>query len=204
MYKNLIFDFGQVIVHFEPEYMTKQYISEKEDIKLVSKVVFDRLYWDRLDEGSITDEEVVSGICKRLPQRLHETAIKVYENWYYNLPLIEGIYELLKDIKAEGYGLYLLSNISIGFAENFDKLPVIGELLNFFDGLVFSGPLGLVKPKCEIFEYITSKYSLSKSETLFIDDNVSNISGAEAFGINGYLFDGDTNKLREFLGLSKA
>ena len=47
MFKNIIFDFGQVLVRFDPYYMTSVYISDENDIKSVCEVVFDRLYWDR-------------------------------------------------------------------------------------------------------------------------------------------------------------
>lgn len=201
MSENIIFDFGQVIVHFDPIYMTSRYISDKSDIDLVSSVIFDRLYWDRLDDGSITDDEVKSEICKRLPENLHSHAVKIYDNWYYNLPVIDGIVELIRDIKSKGLKLYLLSNISIGFAENYHNNRQIKEILDLFDGLVFSGELGMVKPSPEIFKYITEKYSLSKNDTVFIDDNPLNINGAESFGIKGYLFDGDIKKLREFLSI---
>ena len=43
MIKNVVFDFGQVLVRFEPEYMTGQYIKDENDIKLMSQVLFDRL-----------------------------------------------------------------------------------------------------------------------------------------------------------------
>ena len=87
MYTDLIFDFGQVIVHFDPIYMTSRYVKDENDINLVSDVVFDRLYWDELDMGTITDDEVVAGICERLPERLHNAAVNVYNNWYnaYNI-----------------------------------------------------------------------------------------------------------------------
>jgi len=199
MYKNLIFDFGQVIVRFDPLYMTMKYISDEQDIDLVSDVVFDRLYWDKLDMGTITDEEIKTDICKRLPERLHTRAVEVYENWYYNLPLIEGIYELLCELKKQGRNLYLLSNISIGFADNYHKNPEVKKVLDLFDGLVFSGKLGIVKPGIQIFSHITEKYGILKAETIFIDDNIININGAEDFGIKGYLFDGNVKKLSDFL-----
>lgn len=201
MYKNIIIDFGQVIVHFDPLYMTSRYINDKADIDLVSEVVFDRLYWDRLDDGTITDDEVKTEICKRLPERLHLNAVKTYDNWYHNLPVIDGIAELIEDIKSKGLKLYLLSNISIGFAENYHNNQQIKEILDLFDGLVFSGELGIVKPEREIFKHITEKYNLKKEDSVFIDDNPLNINGAESFGIKGYLFDGDINKLREFLSI---
>ena len=199
MYKNLIFDFGQVIVHFDPIYMTSQYITGKADIKTVADVVFDRLYWDRLDVGSITDDEVKTAIISRLPERLGALATEVYDNWIHNIPLIEGMYEFIKEQKEKGKKLYLLSNISIGFAENYHKNPEVKKVLDLFDGLCFSGVLGIIKPSYQIFDYIKSKYSLCVEDTVFIDDSPKNIKGAEDYGIKGYLFDGDIEKLREYL-----
>ena len=68
MIKNLVFDFGQVMVHFDPKYMVEQYISDPIDSILLQRIIFDRLYWDRLDEGTIEDDEVIAGICSRLPE----------------------------------------------------------------------------------------------------------------------------------------
>ncbi len=197
MYKNLIFDFGQVIVRFDPFYMTSRYIEDKDDINLVQEVVFDRLYWDRLDNGTITDDEVKAEICKRLPERLHINALSIYENWYKNIPPIDGMENLIKSLKAEGKGIYLLSNISTGFAENYHNNPEVARILSLFDGLVFSGELKTVKPDRDIFEYILKKYNLNPAETFFIDDNEKNILGAKSVGISGYLFDGNTEKLKK-------
>ena len=199
MFNNLIFDFGQVIVHFDPIYMTSKYITDEADITMVADVVFDRLYWDRLDEGTITDEEVKTAIVSRLPERLGTVAIDIYDDWIHNIPLIEGMYELIKQQKEKGKKLYLLSNISIGFAENYHTNPEVKKVLDLFDGLCFSGKLGILKPNYEIFDYIKKEYSLNVDDTVFIDDSAKNIKGAEDYGIKGYLFDGDVKKLRKYL-----
>ena len=47
--KNVVFDFGQVMVYFNPKYMVGVYVKDKDDAALLEEVVFDRLYWDRLD-----------------------------------------------------------------------------------------------------------------------------------------------------------
>lgn len=188
MIKNYIFDFGQVIVKFDTEYMTSVYVKDAEEIKLVEQVVFDRLYWDKLDSGTITDEEVKERICSRLPQHLQKSACDVYDNWYRNLPFVDGIPELLRKIKKSGGRLFLLSNISIGFAENYAAVDEIKEIFDLFDGLVFSGPLGITKPSKEIFEYLLEKYNLKAEESVFIDDNTGNVAGAEKIGIKGHLF----------------
>lgn len=199
MFNNIVFDFGQVLVRFEPYYMTSVYIKDENDLKIVCDAVFDRKYWDRLDAGSITDDEVIKSFCARLPERLHDAATKVYTNWIYNIPVIKEMKELIQRLKANGKRLFLLSNISIGFAERYTEVPQIFELLNVFDGLVFSGPIGMTKPNKEIFEYLLEKYGLNAEECIFIDDIEKNICGAEKCGIKGYLFDGDSKKLENIL-----
>ncbi len=201
MIKNYIFDFGNVLARFNPDELTAIYIDDPDDRRIVSDTVFDRLYWDRLDDGSITDDEVKSAFCSRLPEKLHEGAIKVYDGWIDLKIPIDGMRELVSDIKRQGGGLYLLSNISIGFAENYHKNKWVSELFSLFDGLVFSGPLGIVKPDKEIFMHLLNKYNLNKEECIFIDDSPKNIAGAENVGIKGYLFDGNAETLREFLNI---
>ena len=201
--KNCIFDFGQVLVRFDPDYMTSFYIEDEADRALAREVIFDRLYWDRLDEGSITDEEVKAGIISRLPERLQAPATAAYDGWIEHLPEIEGMVALLDDLKAEGVKLYLLSNISKGFAENYKKVPAVENILSRFDGLVFSGPIGIVKPGREIFCHLLDRFGLSGEDCIFIDDNEKNIKGCAAAGIEGYLFDGDASALRKYLFSAK-
>ncbi len=201
MIKNIIFDFGKVLVDFDPYYMTKQYFNNEEEIKLVSDIIFDRLYWDKLDKGVITDVEIKNDVKKRLPVSLIDNAFLAYDNWYHNLPEIDGMREIVTELKAKGYKLYLLSNISKQFVENYAKVESIVSLFELFDGLVFSGPIEMVKPNKDIFEYLLNKFSINAEESVFIDDNISNINGAKKVGINTYLFDGNSNNLREYLNL---
>lgn len=196
MIKNVIFDFGQVMVRFDPEYMVGKYVSAPEDRRLLEEVVFDRLYWDRLDAGTIEDEEVTAACRERVPERLHGKIDEIYYNWIYNLPPIDGMTELVRELKEEyGIRVYLLSNISHYFAEHERELSA----LDGFDGKVFSAEIGMTKPSREIFEYITSRYRLDPEKTIFVDDNEKNIEGARAFGIGGYLFDGDSKRLKDYL-----
>ncbi len=194
-YKNVVFDFGKVLVHFEPEYMTAQYIKDKEDVKLVSSVLFDRLYWDRLDAGTITDLEVVSESCKRLPEKFHKDVEKIYDNWMYNIPEIDGMREILQQLKEEGTHLFLLSNISETFANRSDTIPV----LKYFEKCIFSAKAGCVKPSEQIFRYLLCQCNINAQDTLFVDDSIINIEGAKKVGINTYHFDGDVKKLKSFL-----
>ena len=196
MIKNVIFDFGQVLVSFNPKYMTEKYVSSESDSSLLQTVLFDRLYWDRLDLGTITDGELIKEACARLPERLHPVAAEVYKNWIYNIPETEGMRSLIEEIKEKyGVRLYILSNISKGFSEHSSEIPILG----YFDKCIMSADYGVVKPSREIFDLLCRECGIRKEESIFIDDSPKNIAGGKAFGLHTYLFDGDVAALRRHL-----
>ena len=199
MVQNYIFDFGNVLTRFDIKELTAAAVDDEVLLSEISEVVFDRMYWDRLDAGTITDEEVKEAIRGRLSPEKAELACCAFDGWIDNLPPIPGMPELVEDLKRKGAKLYLLSNISESFAKGYSRVPWIRDLFALFDGLVFSGLLGLTKPGRDIFEHLLDKFSLSKENCLFIDDSYINIEGAAEVGIKGYLFDGDVEKLREYL-----
>ena len=194
--KNMVFDCGQVLVHFEPAYMVSLYVSDPVDARLLEEVVFDRLYWNELDAGTITNEETMAAVKARLPERLWEVAGTIFYNWIYNIPEIEGMRELIEHIKETYHvSTYLLSNISHYFADHAHEIPI----LQVIDHCVYSARCGLVKPDVRIYEYLCDTYGLIPDETLFIDDRADNVEAAQKIGIHGYIFDGDAAKLRAYL-----
>lgn len=194
--KNVVFDFGQVIVHFEPEYMVGKYVQDEGDKALLCEVLFDRLYWDRLDAGTITDEETLSCVFARIPERLHGVAKEIYYNWIYNIPEIDGMRDLVRYIKEKyGVRVLLLSNISKYFASHRDEISVLSE----FEYCVLSGLIGVTKPSKEIFDHLCSVCDIKPEESIFIDDNTKNIEASRSFGFNGYVFDGSAEHLKAYL-----
>ncbi len=194
--KNVVFDFGQVIIHFVPEIMVSPYVTDENDKKLICDVLFDRLYWDKLDKGTITNEEVLSACRTRLPERLWEVTDKIYYNWIYNVPEIDGMRELIIKLKEKyGVGIYLLSNISKYFVEHSSEFSIF----KLFDKCIYSATIGIVKPSHEIFDYLCKSCNINPAESIFIDDNKNNIDSAIKFGLNAYLFDGDAKKLEAYL-----
>ena len=194
--RNVVFDYGQVMVHYQPQYIAEQFTNDPADARLLAETVFDRLYWDRLDSGAISDEDVLEDCRRRLPSRLWEAAEAAYSLWHLHTPPVDGMAELVSYLRQRyGVGVYLLSNIPLHFAQRQDELPI----LKLFDGCVLSGKLGIAKPDRAIFAHLCATYGLVPEETVFIDDSPKNIAGAEAYGIRGYLFDGDAGALRSWL-----
>lgn len=196
--KYVIFDFGQVLVRFEPSYMVGKYVADPVEAALLAHIAFDRKYWDRLDAGTITDAEVVADIRSRVPAHLHGAVEQIYYNWIYNIPEVEGMREVIEHVKSTyGAPVYLLSNISKYFAAHAHEIPIL-ELL---DGCVFSAECGMTKPNADIFEHICQKFGLEPTEAVFIDDNPANVHTARQLGMQGYVFDGDADKLCAWLDL---
>lgn len=199
IFNTFVFDFGQVIGKFDEYELASHFAGNPEDIKLLREVFYDRSHWDLLDRGAVTDDEVKEIFHRKLPAHLHDCADSFYDNWIETVPVVDGMDVLIKDLKSAGAKLYLLSNISVQFSEHYVDSPWLKELFGLFDGLVFSGPIKIVKPQPEIFEYLTKKFAIDPKQSLFIDDNSANIEAGKKAGYQTYLFDGDSDALRRYI-----
>ena len=71
MIKNIVFDMGNVLLRFEPEYFIERLGVAPEDRRTLLVQVFRSLEWARMDRGSLTEKQAAELICHRLPDRLH-------------------------------------------------------------------------------------------------------------------------------------
>lgn len=189
MLKNVVFDFGNVLYRYEPDYLLSCCFDSAEDAQAAKPVIYRE--WHKLDEGSVDYEEYTRETEALLPEHLRSNARKYLYNWHRFEPPMEQTWALAARLKARGYGIYLLSNAPVTFAAELDLYPI----LKIFDGLVVSGPIQLVKPDVEIFQHLLDKYGLKAEETLFVDDLEVNCEGARKAGMYGYAYDGDADKL---------
>lgn len=199
MIRNIVFDMGQVLIYWTPALMTEHMELSDEDRRLLIREVFGNVEWVRLDRGTISAPQAVANICARLPERLHAQVHFLVKDWW-TLPLapVPGMAELVAELKAAGYGIYLLSNVNLGLRENFARIP--GS--EYFDGLLVSSEEKVIKPHREIFERLFSRFSLVPGECFFIDDAPSNIEGALMAGMRGAVFHGDMARLRRELRMA--
>lgn len=194
--KNVVFDFGQVIVHFYPEKIIRRYPVADEDVPLLLDVIFSTPRWSILDTGTMTEEEYANDCFPMLPERLHAVTKEILQNWYHFLPLVDGMEDLIRNLKDRAsVKVFLLSNISRNFAAHAKEFPIF----DLFDGCVFSGPIRMVKPSPEIFRYLCDTYGLLPEESVFIDDNANNVQGAINCGFSAYRFDKNVKELTAYL-----
>ena len=147
MIRNIVFDMGQVLIRFDRDFFIRRLGVEGDDAKLLLREVFLSLEWAQMDWGSISDEQAAVSVCARLPERLHDAAEKLVTMWDRPILPIEGMYELVEQLKAAGYGIYLLSNASVRQQDYWPRIPCS----RFFDGTLVSWEVGSVKPEREIY-----------------------------------------------------
>lgn len=190
----VIFDFGNVLVHFKEEILTAPYFAP-EDRAEAGRVIFDRGIWDRLDAGTIEESEVHEYITANLPERLQAAAHRCFDEWPDNLPEVDGMKDVVLGLKARGIPVFVLSNISRRFAAIAHENPVIART----DGQVYSSVCGMVKPDPAIFRYAARQFGFRPEECLFADDLAKNTAGARAAGMGAWDFRGCTPEFLEFL-----
>ena len=193
MIRNIVFDMGQVLIRFDREYFLRRLGVSEEDRRRLMEEVFLSLEWARLDWGSMTEEEAVDSVCTRLPARLHDAAAKLITQWDRPILPVEGMHGLIEELKAAGYGIYLLSNASRRQHDYWPRVPGHG----LFDGTLISADIGFVKPEQEIYRAFTERFALQPEECFFVDDVPANVEGACRWGMGGAVFYGDVPKLRE-------
>jgi len=181
---NVIWDLGNVILHWSPhELIDGLPISGSQKQKLM-QLVFEHKIWNELDAGHVTEREVVSNIVSMtdLPEKL---LIHVLDEARASLRLIEPSICIMKELSVSGIPQYCLSNMSNETYEHIKNWP----FFELFKGIVISAQEGLIKPDPEIFNRLLIRYGLQADQTLFIDDNRSNIKSASNLGMKVVLFD---------------
>ncbi len=94
---------------------------------------------------------------------------------------------ILRELKDADVPLLALSNWS---AEKFHHAEERFDWLSWFDGVVVSGRVGMIKPDRDIFDYLLATYDRQAADILFIDDHAPNVAAARSYGIRSHHFTG--------------
>ncbi len=187
---------GNVLIEWDPDKIIARLGIVGEDAKLLRREVFDGMEWVSMDRGTMSQDEGLERIFRRLPDRLHEAAERCTRDWWKNdLVHIEGMETLIRELDALGYGLYILSNATSFLHDYLHRLPAS----ECFRGLVVSADEKLLKPQHEIFETFLERFGLRAEECFFVDDSPANIDGARCVGMPGTVFFRNMARLRREL-----
>lgn len=185
-YKGIIFDYGGVLVAHQSD----DDQARLAEIAAVPKELFTELYWsDRLDydKGLISAFEYWQAVAQRAGTFLNQEAIdQLIEldtlSWMrFDSVMWEWIDELRRARKRVG----MLSNMPRELGE---ALKSRTDRLSNFDFVTLSYEVHSVKPEPAIYEQCLEGLGVKAEQTLFFDDKVANIQGAELLGMRAVQF----------------
>lgn len=188
--ENIIFDLGGVLLDIDYNRTRNEF--EKLGVthfnEMYSQANADQLF-QKLETGSIDEEEFYKELNHSSGMNLSPDEIKNAWNAML-LTFREDSLRFLDQLKNK-YKIFLLSNTNKIHLEYFDEIyhqtkrPKKFE--EFFDKIFYSFEIGLRKPDATCFEWVLKDLNLNPERTLFIDDSIDNINGANAVGIQTLL-----------------
>jgi len=187
MIKNLIFDFGGVLVNLNKDICVAEFkkINAEKVGHYVDFCIQEDLFHE-LEIGALTVPQFCEEVRKKAPEctGTDEQISNAWASLLTEMP-VHRLKALLK--LKENYRLFLLSNtneIHWEIAENRFFRQIVGlGVDDYFEKAYLSCRLGMIKPSPEIFELVLKENGLNPEETVFIDDSPKNCKAAESVGI---------------------
>jgi len=181
----IIFDFGNVLLEWNPRYVYQRYFPDDPDgmESFLREVNF--MEWNLQQDKGRPFAEGVATLSEKFPH--YAQLIQAYhDNWTDSIGTpYEGTIAIMRQLKRAGYPLYGLSNWS---AETFPRAREKYDFFDLLDDFVISGDVGLVKPDPEIFQILLKKIGKPAQDCLFIDDAQANIDQAQKMRFVTILF----------------
>lgn len=188
--KNVLFDLGGIIIRLYPE-RTKAAFEALLGGRAALKKAWANLeevdLFNALETGAITAATFVETIQRETTHTLATAQIETAWNAMLGSIPAEGI-ELMKTLKAKGYGVYVLSNTNSIHMRCFKSILKaqhgIDDLEQIVDKAYYSHLIHARKPNVDAYEKVVEAAGFDPRATLFIDDNAINLIGARQVGMH--------------------
>jgi putative hydrolase of the HAD superfamily len=197
--KAVVFDYGGVICFMPSPEMRSELVRLS---GLSAEVLWelDRKYRGEWDRGPYDGIEHYRFILAKAGVSLDDDSLARLaradiESWKHINP---DTVQLMRDIKASGLRVGILSNIPHDFPRG--SVPVFAEA----DIAVYSCELNIIKPEAGIYEKLREKADCLYEEIVFFDDKVDNVNKAKELGIQAFLWEGAEQARKQVSGMAGA
>ena len=200
MIKNLIFDFGKVLVDYDFELFFRRFILDEEKRRHISSFLDNPELTEEMDRETVPTDDIINRLKKQHDDLAPE--IQIFYDHYPEIVTgeVPGMYGMLSRLKAEGYRLYGLTNWCSKVRITMKQYGIFRQL----DGAVISSDIHIIKPEPGIYQHLFDNYGLKPEECIFTDDKPENIAGGNALGMQGIVFHDAKqyeNELRHLLNI---
>ena len=185
-YDSIIFDYGGVLVHHQTE-------SDQAQMAAMARIPrerFSELYWsdrDAYDRDRVSGSEYWQQLASRAGTELSPPQIEdltEFDNvsWMRFDP---PVWEWIDQLRAAGKRVAVLSNMPRDLGEAIESRT---DRFRSFDQVTLSFQVRSVKPEAAIYEHCLEGLGTTPERTLFLDDRIANVQGAELLGIRAIQF----------------
>jgi len=176
----ILFDLGGVLIDWNPRYLYRRHFGA--DVAAM-EVFLTRVCapeWNLEMDAGKPSAEAVAERQRKFPG--HAALIALWkEQWPQMLrDAIPETVQILAELRARGQRLFALTNWS---AETFPVAQARFAFLQWFEDIVVSGEVKLVKPDPRIYRLALERNRLRAGSTLFVDDALHNVQAARALGL---------------------
>lgn len=193
-----VFDLGGVLVDWNPRYLYRKLFAGDEGAMEHFLANVCTPSWNAQQDAGRPFAEA----CASLKLE-HPSQAQLIDAWFERQAEmlagpIAGTVEILADLRARGVSLYALSNWS---AETFPIAWERFEFLRWFQGILLSAQVRLIKPDPQIFKAFFETFAVDPVQAAYIDDMRINVEAATALGMHGILFTTPAALRRELVKL---
>ncbi len=192
--KNVVFDFGGVLLDWNPRYFYKSIFNDDQKMEYFLQNIATSTWNAQMDKGR-SFEECMKELAEQYPE--YKEPILLYRKGWETMlkgPIESGMRVLDAVMNAQKFKVYGLTNWS---AETFPGTFNKYKFLQKFEGIVVSGEEQMIKPEKGIYLTLIERYNLVPEETFFMDDNIQNVETALSRGINAVQFTGTDKNLEQ-------
>jgi len=179
MIDTIVFDFGGVLIDWNPRYVYQHIFDDETEMEwFLSHVCTNE--WNLEQDRGRPFAEGIALLSESFPE--HSSHIEAYHSQWQRMlnGEIAGTVKILKQLRKT-HNLYGLTNWS---AETFPIALDKFDFLQLFDGIVVSGTEKMIKPNKNFFQLLLDRYALTAENCVFIDDNRANIDAAMELGFH--------------------
>jgi len=182
--RHIVYDIGQVLVHYDPLIPFKRIIPDEEKRNRFFAEVCTNAWNHEQDRGRPWTEAEAEAIARHPEEADNIRAFRA--NWPEMIPYCyDDSVALFRKLAASEHDVTLLTNFA---PDTFTICRARYPFLEEGRGITVSGEIGMVKPDRDIFERHAEAFGLTPEATLFIDDKAENIEGAKTAGWHGIRF----------------
>lgn len=174
----VVFDVGGVLVDWDPRHLYVRLIPDNDAMeRFLSQVCTEE--WHLQHDRGLSFDETIPPLIRAHPEWRSEIQAwgdRFDEMW--SGPIVDSV-ALLGMLRDRGVPTYASTNWG---AENWERAKRLFPFLEWFDGALVSGKIGVVKPDPRFYALLIEQFELRPEATLYVEDNIDNLAAAATFG----------------------